>query len=530
MKFSWAGVKNWIVEFWQKLTSPQKVITIVAPLLVLTALISLVSWAGKIEYVSLFNDLTATEAGQITNGLKDLNVGYKLENGGSSILVPKDKVAEVRLGLANAGLPQGSQFSFDYLNQTRLGETDSDRKIRYTLALQNELETTLKTMAWVKNAWVNVVMPEQSLFAETQNPTTAAVTLELAAGASVGDQQVKSIANLLASSVEGLAIENVTIVDTKGNTLSDVLANNDLGQLSVAQLQYQQQVEENTQKKVQSMLDKSFNGKTVVRVNASIDFDKTKIVQETHGPGAIEGRQETNEMSSNTDSSGGVTGITPNVPGYETPVGGNSGSYSSSSSVTENRKVDTTQQEKTVAPGAIKRLSISVMADADTFNEGQLEQIKALVSSAAGLDETRGDQIQVAALPFDKSGALENEQAMADYAKRQQLMTYIELGLALLLVLVLLVIFLRAKRKKKKEKELAALDMAIPINSATETAEMLMAQKLAEDQAEANLAKKSIKSAEDIQKQKIKEAVDDYSRKNPDEVARLVKSWLAEEK
>ena len=531
MAFSWAGVKTWASNFWQKLSRPQKVILIVAPLLVLTALSTLIYWASRPEYVPLFSKITTTEAGQITQKLKDLKIGYTLEDGGTTILVPQKNLADARLELANAGVPGDSKFSFDYLNQTRLGETDSDRKLRYTLGLQNELEETLKTMNGVQDARVHIVMPEQSLFAETQNPATAAVTLSLVPGTKIGDQQVHSIASLLSSSVEGLSTENVTIVDTAGNTLSDVLSSSDsLDHLSVTQLQYQQQVEDKTQKSVQSMLDKTLgSGKAIFRVNAELDFDQTKIVSENHGPGALESRQNTTQSSTSTTGDGGVTGVTPNVPGYQTPTGTGGTSSSNSSSTTENYQVDTTQQEKTVAPGAIKRLSISVMADSDSVTQAQLAQIQSLVSSAAGLNTARGDQIQVAALPFDKSGAANDQQAMADYAKRQQMMTYLELGLGVLAALILIVIFLLARSRKRKQAQLAVLSAAVDADQA-EDEDFLRAQRLAEQEAELNLAKKNVKTSEEIEKQKIKAAVDDYSKKNPDEVARLLKSWLAEEK
>lgn len=532
MAFSWAGVKTWAKEFWQKLTRPQKVITIVAPLLVLIALSSLIIWAGRTEYVPLFSKISDTEAGQITAKLKDLKVSYKLEDGGTTILVPQKQVDEARLELANDGLPQNSKFSFDYLNQTRLGETDADSKVRYTLALQNELEETLKTMNGVQDARVHIVMPDQTLFADKQNPTTAAVTLNLVPGTKISDQQIHSIASLMASSVEGLTTDNVTIVDTEGNTLSDVLSSNNsnsLDHLSVTQLQYQQQIEDNTEKSVQSMLDKTLgSGKAVVRVNATLDFDQTHIVQETHGPGALESQQNTTQSSSNTTGNGTTAGVQSNVPGYQTPTTGGGTSTSNSSSTTQNYKVDTTQRDQTVAPGAIKRLSVSVMADSDKVTQDQLTQIQALVSSAAGLDPTRGDQIQVAALPFDKSGALADSQAMADAAKRQQIVTYIEIGLAVLAALVLGAFYLRARSKKKKQAQMEL--MGTEGETAQDDKEFLESQRLAEQEAEMSLARKNAKTSEEIEKQKVKAAVDDYTKKNPDEVARLLKSWLAEEK
>ncbi|MHB1407157.1 MAG: flagellar basal-body MS-ring/collar protein FliF, partial [Desulfitobacteriaceae bacterium] len=208
MDFSWGGMQKSGREFWQKLSRPQKIITIVAPLLVATALFGLIIWASQPNYVSIYKG-TEAEAGAIRNKLVDLKFKYQLADGGTNILVPQAQAAEARLQLAVADLPQGSKFSYDYLNQMRIGETDADRKLRQLLGLQNELETTIKTLAGVQDSRVHIVMPEKSLFVENEKKATAAVTLKLAPGTKLGDDQIRGIANLMAASVEGLEMQNV---------------------------------------------------------------------------------------------------------------------------------------------------------------------------------------------------------------------------------------------------------------------------------------------------------------------------------
>ena len=175
-----------------------------------------------------------------------------------------------------------------------------------------------------------------------------------------------------------------------------------------------------------------------------------------------------------------------------------------------------------------------MLLDADSISadqiDDQIEKIEAIVASAAGIDRERGDEIQVAALPFDKTGALEQEQALAEAARKERLRTYIEWGVGALLALVFLFVLFRMRSKRKQDAESLELGQALQPVPLAATEELLLAQQEAEREAELKLAQQKQKSAEEIQRQKIKESVDIYVQNNPDEVARLVKTWLAEEK
>jgi len=529
MDFSWAGIQQSVKTFWNRLSSPQKIITVLAPLVVAVALISLITWAGRPQYVAIFTKLGDAEAGAITTKLKDLKADYQLADNGSTILVPQQSAADLRLQLASAGLPSQSKFSFDSLNTMHLGETDADRKLRYVLGLQNELENTLKTLNGVQDARVHIVMPEPSLFVDSQKAATTAVTLKLVPGTKLGDEQVRAVANLLAGSVEGLQTENVTIVDTSGNVLSDVLGKSgDPNRLTGTQYQLKQTVEEDTRKSVQSMLDRVLGaGRTVVRISAALDFNQVKRTIQTNGPGAVVSEQSSTESTTNGTATGGTPGVTANgAPTYPTAAAGVN-STSTKANATKNYQVDTTQEEQVVSPGAVKRLSVSVMADADTITQTQLDQIKTIVASAAGVDATRGDDIQVAAIAFNKTNLQQEKLAMESAQKRQQLVTYIEIGAAVLFGVFLMVMLLRSRSKKARSGEMLGMNGSQPVSLAE--AELIMAQQTAEEEANLKFNQKSTKTAEELQKQKTKESVELYSRNNPDEVARLMKTWLSEE-
>ncbi|AFM42708.1 flagellar basal-body M-ring protein/flagellar hook-basal body protein FliF [Desulfosporosinus acidiphilus SJ4] len=528
MDYSWAGIKTSVKNFWNKLSRPQKVITVVAPLLVLIAMITLISWASRPQYVAIFTKLTDSDAGAITTKLKDLKVDYQLQDNGATILVPQQSASEIRLELANAGLPQTSKFSFAYLDTMHLGETDADRKLRYTLGLQNELEDTLKTLNGVQDARVQLVMPDDSLFTDNQKATTAAVTLKLAPGTQLGEDQIRAIANLISGSVEGLKQTNVTIVDTNGNVLSDILGKSDSpNRLTQTQYQLEQSVESDMQKSVQSMLDRVLGpNETIVRINADLNFDQIKRTKQTYGPGAIVSQQNSTENTTNGSAAGGTPGLTANgPPTYQAATQGVSSSTKSTNTI--NNQVDSTQEEQVVNPGAIKRLSVSVMADSSAINQNQLNQIKSIVSSAAGIDLTRGDQIQVAALPFNKTALQQEQQAMANAQQRQQMMTYAEIGAGVLLGLLVIIGFAVKRARKARASRMLSLNTDQPVTLAD--AERLLSKEMLEQEAEAKLAQQQITTEDEILMQKTKEAVEKYSQNNPAEVARLVKTWLAEE-
>lgn len=194
---------------WDKLSRLQKIFTITASLVVAIMLFGVIFLASRPQYVAIFTNITDQEAGVITAKLRDLKVTYQLEDDGLTILVSQKDASEVRLQIAKAGLPPGAIIE-GHIHQS---EVNADRKLRYILELQNELETALqKRLTGVQNARVHIVMPDESLFVETDQTTTAKVTLNLTPGFKLADGQIEDILNLLSASVEGLLPENVTII------------------------------------------------------------------------------------------------------------------------------------------------------------------------------------------------------------------------------------------------------------------------------------------------------------------------------
>ncbi len=216
------------------------------------------------------------------------------------------------------------------------------------------------------------------------------------------------------------------------------------------------------------------------------------------------------------------------MPGY--PVTGQNGTTSTSekNSLTENFQPSVTQEETVVTPGQIKRLTVSVLADSDSVTDEQLDNVKNIVSSAVGYNQDRGDVIEAARLPFEKTTALEEQAAIENAVRKAQILQYAEIGGGVLLAIVLLLAFLRSRRK---QSALKSMDIADGSRFVTlQEAEQILASQIeAERQADLKLARKKAKTTEEIEKEKIRQEVEKFTVENPDDVARLVKTWLTEE-
>ncbi len=189
---------------------------------VLGVFISLVLLAlfSRTEYRVLFAGLSGDDAGAVVSALQERGgVQYKLAENGTTVLVPQNQVDEMRISLATAGMPTGGVVGFEIFNATRLGETEADRQLRFQWALQGELTRTIRQINEIADARVHIVLPKRSLFITETQAATAAVSLQLKPGAQLSKGQVKAIAYLVSTSVEGLSPENVTIVDTRGGTV-----------------------------------------------------------------------------------------------------------------------------------------------------------------------------------------------------------------------------------------------------------------------------------------------------------------------
>ncbi|HEX5513575.1 MAG TPA: flagellar basal-body MS-ring/collar protein FliF, partial [Gammaproteobacteria bacterium] len=176
-------------------------------------------WAFATDYAVLFSDVDSREAAVLVQQLEEMKAPYRLEAGGTRILVPASGVHALRLKLMSDGIQLNSGAGFELFNKAEFGMTEFAQKINYQRALQGELARTIGSVPGVKYARVHLVLPESSLFAEKQTQPKAAVTLILQEGAGIDRRQVQGIQRLVAATVPGLQSGQVTVLDQSGVAL-----------------------------------------------------------------------------------------------------------------------------------------------------------------------------------------------------------------------------------------------------------------------------------------------------------------------
>lgn len=432
---------------------PRKFALLATGLISLALFATIIFQAGSTEYKLLFANLASADASSVVAWLKENKVPYRLEDNGTAIHVPADKVYETRLQLAGAGLPQGGSVGFEIFDKQSFGMTDFTQKINYQRALQGELARTISSLAPVEAARVMLALPEKRLFKEEQQKATCSVIVKLAAGKSLSESQVQGIIHLVAGSIEGLAAENVTVIDSQGNVLSKKPMENLDDPMTPGRLEFQQALERRLEQRAQSLLDKAVglnNG--LARVTTDLDFSKVEKMEEIYDPTRTVARSEqTSSEKSGAETAGGVPGVESNLAG----AGATAGSIpSSSNSETINYEVSKTVNRVVAPVGSIKNLSVAVLvADRITPGAGgkepthtprpdaELLSIKNMIASALGIDAARGDKIEVVSMPF--AGAFSGEELTAPAGALEKYLPYAKYGLAAVGLALLYFLLLR---------------------------------------------------------------------------------------
>lgn len=364
---------------------------------------------NQVDYKVLFSNLSAEDAGAIVAKLNEQKIPYKLSSSGNAVSVPAEKVSELRLELAAAGLPQGGGVGFEIFDNKTLGATEFEQQLNYRRALQGELARTINGLDEIQSSRVHIALPKDSLFSDQQKKPTASVTLRLKPGRTMKQPQIEGIMHLVASSIEGMNPEDVMVVDSRGTILST--KQNDSGKfskLTAQQTEFQRNTEKDLSNRIQSLLENVVGkGKAVVRVTAELDFRVTEKTEEIFDP-------ESSVVRSVQRNSDKVNAV------------GKSGTVSENP---EKEKLDEVINyeinkvvNKTVMPlGDTKKLSIAVLVDGtykknekgeevyQPLAKSEIESIEDLVRKSAGFNAQRGDQVVVTNMPFRKIDAEEVE-------------------------------------------------------------------------------------------------------------------------
>lgn len=519
-------------------TPGQRAVTVLGVIALVLGGYLFMSWAGKPAYVPLFSNLVATDANSIAQQLDSSGVSYQLADGGATILVPQDKVYATRLKLSGLGLPAGSKDGYALLDKQGITTSDFMQHVDYQRALEGELERTISSIDGVQGAIVHLALPQQTVFADATSKPTASVLVSMRPGVQLSASQTQAVVNLVAASVPALVPDAVSVADGSGQVLSGGPG----GTLDSAGSVREQQThtfENALSGSVQDMLNQVVGvGHAVVRVKADLDFDQRNTTTQTYTydptvPPLANTTTSEKYTGNGGISVGGVLGASP-APVTSGTSSANSGNLYDKTSQTVNNAVGSITETRKGAPGAVKRLTVAVLLDTQASAALNTTQVSQLVSNAVGLDTTRGDSIQVETMPFNKSLATANQQALnaaKAAASQASLFALIRKAAVALLVLAILILALLSGRKTRRaelsNEELAELEearrilalgsgeqVALAIGGGVAPPLELIPARVADPTAARRLA--------------AREDISELVEQQPEEVAQLLRGWLAD--
>ena len=497
----------------------------------------------------LYTDLSFDDSSAIIRQLESMGVEYETRNEGAAILIPQDKVLRTRMALAEQGLPTGGSVGYEIFDRTdTLGTTSFVQNINQLRALEGELARTIQSISRIVSARVHLVIPKRELFQRDRESPTASIVLKVRGTLDSG--QIRAIQHLVASAVEGLSPERVSIVDERGTLLASGVEEDKEGMVSSSLQQRANEVERKLRQQVEEIVSSIVGqGRARVRVAADIDFNRTTETSETYDPDGQVARstQTREENSTSTSNEGGVTAGNqlPNAPANQDGAGNRDAS--STTEETINYEISHSKRTTVEEAGAIKRLSVAVLVDGvyktndageliySERSQQELDRISTLVRSAVGFDEQRGDKVEVVNLRFAQGPIADlpaSDVGLFDFTK-EDILYMAELGVIVVISILLLFFVVRplvrtvvAEEEKKESEQLenaepqmmiAADGSLVPVPSEQGEHDeehgmqwLLDAQKAGKDH---------MKSVE-----KIGEIVGEY----PNEAVSIVRGWLNE--
>jgi flagellar M-ring protein FliF len=465
------------------------------------ALIFYVSrWASEPTWLPAFTGVPLESVAQMTDRLDQAGVKYKLERGGADIMVATTDLAKARVALARGGLPNAGRPGLELFDQPSWGMTDFTQRINYRRALEGELERTIGKMRGIEAAQVHLVLHETEAFAAGDRPTEASVVLKLKSESN--GEVVKGIAHLVASSVDGLTSEHVTIVDDAGHLLSEAVEPDTPTGLSARQLTVQREIEEYLRGKATQIVSQIVGTNNVrVQVAAAMNFDKIERTSATVDP---EKQVVASEQKSEI------------IPGTQ----GGAGQNTTATTYDNTRSTESFA----AAPGSVKRLTVAVLVGDPLAPAGskqaprsrsaaELKQIETLVRSTVGADSVRGDIVSVVSVPFVATPVATVEAPKSDIVTvvrdvQRPIIGLVGLGL------IVAVALLSLKSLKRMTPSNASPVLALPRGG---DAPVITA-----------IAHSSMPAPVPIQQNGVRDRVASSIEQQPDVAARVVRAWLKE--
>jgi flagellar M-ring protein FliF len=505
----------------------KKISMVFVIILVVTGFVLMFFWTNQENYQVLFSDLSQGDASAIASKLKERNTPYRLDGNGTMIMVPEEKVYELRLSLAGDGLPNGGNVGFEIFDHTDFKTTKFVQELNYRRALQGELARTINRFKEINESRVFIAIPEESLFIEDHKPASASIQLDLRSN--LPPAKLTAIVHLVASAVEGLEPEHVTVVDTKGRLIfKGGIGDESSSELSNTQLDYKTNIESEIKTNVQSMLEGIVGpGKAIVRVTAEIDFDKITLSEEEYDPSATAIRSSRNieEIMQAGEKENNVAQTLIDKRRGVVPSPNQTQNKKMKKDVATNYEINKITRTILKPAGEIKRLSVAAVIDGNyepekledgttkikymPRSEQEIKTFQEIVKKAMGYNEDREDQVSVSSIPFAGSAPMEYN-AGAEVSKFDQIITIVKdyrrtiVNFLLVLMVFMLIVKPLLNSVKKITKEVTVQSRELASGSGKY-------DRLPESKEMGRI-----------------ERVREISNKDPEKAQQLVKGWIGE--
>jgi len=529
-----------LTDFWVSLPTPKRIALVFVMSTVLIGVMAISVLSSRETYGTLYSELATGDASAIVEKLKTSQVPYRLENGGSTIQVPEERIPGLRLELAAGGLPHGGSVGFEIFDHSKIGATEFEQQVNLRRALEGELARSVMSIDGVKNARVHLVLPERRLFAAREESASASVVVKLENSHNFSRKEVAAVVHLVAAAVPTLSKDRVSVVSTEGVTLhrptSDTQAGGDLADLNAEQARVMAgQLEADAQAQLERVLGP---GNADVRVNLWLDNAAREKTEELYEPTktALRSEHKVEEGAANGDAGvAGVPGAKTNLPdaqgegpvAEEKPAGGGTAGVRSQTRNWEVQKV----VQKTLTPaGDIRRLSVAVLLNGRYNKKGVFsaipqEEVKALeetVKRAVGFNLDRGDTVMVQATQFAKLDR-DDVAAPVSFFTNKPWLPYAVAAGALVLVLGTLVMVFRTKKPLPIPAAPALVDPLRVLGELGSGAERAAAAAALPPAERQRLLEEPEVAGE------IRAHALDLAAKDPATAAVVLKSWLADQ-
>ncbi|CAB3805239.1 flagellar basal-body MS-ring/collar protein FliF [Paraburkholderia fynbosensis] len=530
---------------------------IFAVALLVAIVVGLFLWSRAPDYKVLFSNLSDRDGGSIIAALQQANIPYKISDNGGAILVPAEQVHEMRLRLASQGLPKSGSVGFELMDNQKFGISQFDEQINYQRALEGELERTIESISTVKSARVHLAIPKPSVFVRDKEAPSAAVLVNLYPGRVLDEGQVVAITHMVSSAVPEMPVHGVTILDQDGNLLTQPSTGSGL---DATQLKYRQQIERNTQQRINAILAPLFGaGNAHSQVSADIDFSHSEQTSENYGPNgnpqqaAIRSQQSSSATEMSQGGASGVPGALSNQPPQpaSAPITAGNGASGVTTTPVSDRKDSTTNYEldKTVSHvdrpmGGIRRLSVAVVvnylrvADAkgnvtmQPVTADKLAQVTQLVKDAMGFDAARGDSVNVVNSAFtadiDPNANLPWWRTPDMLALYKQIATYLGIG-AVALFLYFVMVKPALRRAFPPPEPVAVAALASPDEPVLLDGIPAAERDGAVVEIETDSETLALENAKHKYERNL-EFARSIARQDPKIVATVVKNWVSDER